>query len=132
MAEPGRAISAPSMTLVTRVIGRAKRQDETWWFYLDDGVYGAQSGRIFDHINYPMMIFTEGSESKAAVFAGPTCDSVDRLGDHENLPKLSLGDVIVIPEIGAYSIATACHFNGIAPPSIIDLEATSKTQRSQA
>lgn len=132
MAEPGRAISAPSMTLVTRVIGRAKRQDETWWFYLDDGVYGAQSGRIFDHINYPMMIFTEGSESKAAVFAGPTCDSVDRLGDHENLPKLSVGDVIVIPEIGAYSIATACHFNGIAPPSIIDLEDTSKTQRSQA
>ena len=37
MAEPGRAISAPGMTLVTRVIGRAKRQDETWWFYLDDG-----------------------------------------------------------------------------------------------
>jgi diaminopimelate decarboxylase len=29
--------------------------------------------------------------------------------------------VIVIPEIGAYSIATACHFNGIAPPVIIDL-----------
>ena len=132
MAEPGRAISAPSMTLVTRVIGRAKRQDETWWFYLDDGVYGAQSGRIFDHINYPMMILTEGYESTAAVFARPTCDSVDRLGDHENLPELSLGDVIVIPEIGAYSIATACHFNGIAPPSIIDLEDTSETQRSQA
>ena len=29
--------------------------------------------------------------------------------------------VNVIPEIGAYSIATACHFNGIAPPVIIDL-----------
>ena len=51
MAEPGRAISAPSMTLVSRVIGRSKRQDDTWWYYLDDGVYGAQSGRIFDHIN---------------------------------------------------------------------------------
>tara|TARA_A100001015_G_scaffold180735_1_gene201155 strand:+ start:4525 stop:4764 length:240 start_codon:yes stop_codon:yes gene_type:complete len=79
-----------------------------------------------------MMILTEGYESTAAVFARPTCDSVDRLGDHENLPELSLGDVIVIPEIGAYSIATACHFNGIAPPSIIDLEDTSETQRSQA
>jgi ornithine decarboxylase len=132
MAEPRRAISAPSMTLVTRVIERATRQDETWCFYLDDGVYSAQSGRIFDHINYPMMILTEGCESTAAVFPEPTCDSVDRLEDHENLPELSLGDVIVIPEIGAYSIATACHFNGIAPPSIIDLEDTSKTQRSQA
>tara|TARA_E500000178_G_scaffold351123_1_gene411524 strand:+ start:1365 stop:1763 length:399 start_codon:yes stop_codon:yes gene_type:complete len=132
MAEPGRAISAPSMTLVTRVIERATRQDETWCFYLDDGVYSAQSGRIFDHINYPMMILTEGCESTTAGFAGPTCDSVDRLGDHENLPELSLGDVIVIPEIGAYSIATACHFYGIASPSIIDLKDTSETQRSQA
>ncbi len=114
MAEPRRAISAPSMTLVTRVIGRAKRQDETWWFYLDDGVYGAQSGRIFDHINYPMTVFTDGCGSPVNVLAGPTCDSVDRLGIHENLRELSLGDVIVIPEIGAYSIATACHFNGIA------------------
>ena len=120
------------MKLVTRVIGRSKRQDDTWWFYLDDGVYGAQSGRLFDHINYPMTVFTDGYESTEAVFAGPTCDSVDRLGDHENLPKLSLGDVIVIHEIGAYSIATACHFNGIAPPSIIDLEDTSETHRSQA
>ena len=95
------------------------------------GVYGAQSGRIFDYISYPMTAFTEGCESTPSVFAGPTCDSIDRFGDHENLPKLSLSDVIVIPEVGAYSIATACHFNGIAPPSIIDLEDTSETQRSQ-
>jgi ornithine decarboxylase len=132
MAEPGRAISAPSMTLVSRVIGRSKRQDDTWWYYLDDGVYGAQSGRIFDHINYPMTVFTEGGESTPAVFAGPTCDSVDRFGDQESLPELSLGDVIVIHEIGAYSIATACHFNGVAPPVIIDLEDTSEVQRRQA
>ena len=120
------------MTLVTRVIGRAKRQDETWWFYLDNGVYGAQSGCIFDHINYPLTVFTDGYKSTTAIFAGPTRDSVDRLGDHENLLKLSPSDVIVIHEIGAYSIATACHFNGIAPPSIIDLEDTLETQRSQA
>jgi ornithine decarboxylase len=132
MAEPGRAISAPSMTLVSRVIGRSKRQDDTWWYYLDDGVYGAQSGRIFDHINYPMTVFTEGGELTPAVFAGPTCDSVDRFGDQESLPELSLGDVIVIHEIGAYSIATACHFNGVTPPVIIDLEDTSEVQRRQA
>ena len=132
MAEPGRAISAPSMTLISRVIGRSKRQDDTWWYYLDDGVYGAQSGRIFDHINYPMTVFTEGGESTPAVFAGPTCDSVDRFGDQESLPELSLGDVIVIHEIGAYSIATACHFNGVAPPVIVDLQDNSKAQLRQA
>ena len=89
-------------------------------------------GRIFDHINYPTMVFSEGCESTAAVFVEPTCDSVDRFGDQENFLELSLGDVIVIPEIGAYSIAKANHFNGIAPPSIIDSEDTPETQCSPA
>jgi hypothetical protein len=40
--------------------------------------------------------------------------------------------VIVIHEIGAYSIATACHFNGIAPPVIIDLIDESDVQLRQA
>ena len=55
---------------------------------------------------------------------------VDGFGDQENLPELSFGDVIVIPEIGAFSIAIANHSNGITPPSIIDLEDTPETQRS--
>ena len=122
MAEPGRAISAPSMSLVSRVIGRSKRQDNVMWYYLDDGVYGAQSGRIYDHIDYPMHIFTDVSETGAGVFAGPTCDSIDYLGSRTGVPLLSIGDVIVIKEIGAYSVATACHFNGIKPPMIIDLD----------
>ena len=79
-----------------------------------------------------MMMFSEGCESTAAVFAGPTCDSLDRFGYQKNLLKLSLGDVIVIPEIGAYSIANANHFNGITPPGIIDPENTSETQCSLA
>jgi len=56
------------------------------------------------------------------VVAGPTCDSIDYLGSRTGVPLLSIGDVIVIKEIGAYSVATACHFNGIKPPMIIDLD----------
>ena len=121
MAEPGRAISAPSMTLVSKVIGRSKRQEGVWWYYLDDGVYGAQSGRIYDHIDYSLEIYTDGGNPQKAIFAGPTCDSVDRFGDTESLPELSIGDVVVIKNIGAYSLATSCHFNGIAPPEVIEL-----------
>ena len=77
-----------------------------------------------------MMMFSEGCESTEAVFAEPTFDSVDRFGDQENLPELSLGNVIVILEIGAYSKAN--HFNGITPPSIIDLKNTPETQCSLA
>jgi ornithine decarboxylase len=111
MAESSRAISAPSMKLVTPVVRRS-------------------SVKMIPGGSTPMMVFSEGCESTAAFFGGPICDMIDGFRDHENLPKLSLGDVIVIPEIGAFSIATANNFSGNIPPSIIDLEDTPETPRS--
>ena len=118
MAEPGRVISAPSMALVCRVIGRAKRGD-AWWFYLDDGVYGAQSGRLFDGMQYRMTVYTSAEERSSCVFAGPTCDSVDELGRFPEFPILNMNDIVVLHEMGAYTLASATHFNGIAPPAVV-------------
>ena len=118
LAEPGRVISAPSMALVCRVVGRAKRRDG-WWFYLDDGVYGAQSGRLFDGMQYRMSVFTSSDELSPCVFAGPTCDSIDELGRYPEIPVLNMNDVIVFHEMGAYTLASATQFNGIAPPTVV-------------
>ena len=118
MAEPGRAISAPAMALVCKVVGRAKRRDG-WWFYLDDGVYGAQSGRLFDGMKYRMSVFTSTEELAPCVFAGPTCDSIDELGRYPEFPVLNMNDVVVFHEMGAYSIASATQFNGVAPPAVV-------------
>ena len=79
-----------------------------------------------------MVIYTDGVERSPAVFAVPTCDSIDRFGDQESLPILAVGDVIVIHEMGAYTVATACHFNGVAPPVIIDLEDDAEPARKHA
>lgn len=118
MAEPGRVISAPSMALVCKVVGRAKRGD-SWWFYLDDGVYGAQSGRLFDGMQYRMTVYTSAEELAPCVFAGPTCDSIDELGRYPQFPVLNMNDVVVMHEMGAYTLASATHFNGIAPPKVV-------------
>ena len=118
LAEPGRVISAPSMALVCKVVGRAKRRDG-WWFYLDDGVYGAQSGRLFDGMQYRMSVFTSSAELSPCVFAGPTCDSIDELGRYPEFPTLNMNDVIVFHEMGAYTLASATQFNGIAPPAVV-------------
>ena len=48
IAEPGRYIAGPSAIGVATVMGRAEREGQ-WWYYLDDGVYGSLSGRLFDH-----------------------------------------------------------------------------------
>ena len=54
IAEPGRCISGDSMTLVVRVIGRSIRNGVPWYF-IDDGLYGAFSGKLFDHCDYELI-----------------------------------------------------------------------------
>ena len=110
IAEPGRCIAAPAGTVVATVMGRALR-DGRWWFYLDDGVYGSFSGQLFDHARYPVDALRTDRERVPAVLAGPTCDSIDVIDDHLDLPLLEAGDLVVGRQMGAYTSACATDFN---------------------
>ena len=121
LAEPGRCISGDAMTLVVRVIGRSYRNGIPW-YYIDDGVYGAFSGKLFDHCDYQLVPFRSGPLTDCVV-AGPTCDSIDIVAVDQMLPELELGDLLLVPAMGAYTRASATSFNGFAPPlTVIDLE----------
>lgn len=109
IAEPGRYLSAPTAVLVTSVIGRADRGGRRW-YYIDDGVYGALSGKLYDHANYTMRAMRQGPVSPCVV-AGPTCDGFDVVCDQVELPDLQVGDLIVVPMAGAYTLASATEFN---------------------
>lgn len=110
IAEPGRFLSASVMTSISTVMGKAHRGDSIW-YYLDDGVYGSYSGQIFDHATYPLTIFSDHSEEEQAVFAGPTCDSIDVIAENLTIPPLSIGDIVVGKQMGAYTSASATDFN---------------------
>lgn len=43
---------------------------------------------------------------------GPTCDSMDKISDNVGLPELEVGDWLVYENMGAYTIAGSCRFNG--------------------
>lgn len=122
IAEPGRVLSAPCMTSISTVVGRADRSGVNW-YYLDDGVYGAYSGQIFDHAHYPLTVFADGQDTHRSVLAGPTCDSVDVVAEDVELPALEIGDLIVGEKMGAYTLATACEFNSIPLPKLVALHA---------
>jgi ornithine decarboxylase len=111
IAEPGRFLVAGAVSAVASVVGRARRQDKTW-YYLDDGVYGSFSGKLFDHANYPIEVF-RGGKTYPSVLAGPTCDSIDVIEEAIELPHLELGDLVVGRCMGAYTAATATDFNGL-------------------
>ena len=120
IAEPGRFLSAPSMTAVSTVMGKARRGDSIW-YYLDDGVYGSYSGQLFDHAVYPLTVFSDYDERENAVLAGPTCDSIDVIAEDLLMPPMAIGDRVIGRQMGAYTSASATDFNLFERAKIIVL-----------
>ena len=108
-AEPGRYLIAAAVTCITAVVGKSIRGGVPW-YYLDDGVYGSFSGKIFDHTEYPLQILSKG-ETQSSVLAGPTCDSIDVIDEDIQLPDLEIGDLVIGHQMGAYTAATKTRFN---------------------
>ena len=116
LAEPGRFLVASAGYAVSKVIGKAVR-DGKMCYYINDGVYHTYSGVIFDHCKYPIRAFKKGPTQICSVF-GPTCDALDVVSMAENLPNLERDDFVYSVNIGAYSHASATHFNGFPPATV--------------
>lgn len=119
-AEPGRYMCGTAVNLVTSVIGTKQRNGQPWYI-LDDGMYGSFNGLVFDHWKYKLEFTVEGTRVPS-VFAGPSCDSIDIISRDYPAPKLVVGDLVLVPEIGAYSSVAATGFNGFAPADVIIYE----------
>ena len=118
IAEPGRFIVATSSTLITEIIGKAKRKNKIF-YHINDGVYHTFSGVVFDHWIPNFTAFKRGKKEICAV-VGQTCDSFDKISLAENLPaNLEIGDYFCTENIGAYSIASSTNFNGFSGAKIL-------------
>lgn len=118
MAEPGRFIVAESSVIVSSIIGREER-DGRQWLYLDIGVFQAFTGTMrfdsFPHMPYALTN-TDGA-SERYVLSGPSCDSHDVITVEAVLPEhIGVGDRLVFPNVGAYTIVYGSNFNGFEVP----------------
>lgn len=115
IAEPGRFFAESPFTLHVSIIG--KRNDNgTTRIYIDDGVYGSFNNIFFDHAQ-PRPFIT-AVETVPTTIYGRTCDSIDKIGTMD-LPKYEIGDKLVFPNMGAYTLAAASNFNGFIPAGVI-------------
>jgi len=118
LAEPGRFIVATAATLVSEIIGKARRGGKIF-YHINDGVYHTFSGVVYDHWIPNFQSFKEGPTEICAV-VGPTCDSFDKITLSAELPaNLEVGDFLYTVNIGAYSTASTTRFNGFDPAKII-------------
>jgi ornithine decarboxylase len=119
IAEPGRFLVNSSHTLVVNVIGKKKLED-SFVYYLNDGVYGSFNCIVFDHATPEVCPFNErnGPRHKSKIF-GPTCDSLDKITDEVLLPEMAIGEWCYVENFGAYTTAAASTFNGFQQTQVI-------------
>lgn len=121
IAEPGRFFVTSAYTLVTSVINKKivknnETDEKHLIYYLSESVYGSFNNTIFDHAKIKLMPFNERNEKTFdCTVYGPTCDSMDKIGSDIQLPDLSIGEVVFIENMGAYTLAAASNFNGFPP-----------------
>ena len=137
IAEPGRYFAEASMHLACHVHSVRNRLDRasddepdvlipTCDYLISDGLYGSFNCVVYDGAkprawllpgpNLPPM---DTVLMRSTVF-GPTCDSMDCVFKDVMLPQLRVGDWLLFPHFGAYTLAGATNFNGIqnANPSL--------------
>ena len=126
MSEPGRGLSAPGMSTVTKVLLRKENR-----LYLNDGMYGAfWELRFRGHVRYPARAYRgheplDGSLHSFRLF-GPTCDSSDEMPGSVELPAdIDVGDYIEFGSMGAYSLSGRTDFNGFHSDDVVLIKSES-------
>jgi ornithine decarboxylase len=126
IAEPGRFICGPAGIALSTVMGRSLRSGR-WWYYLDDGIYGTFSGQLYDHSRFPVEPLRPHEGPRLpCVLSGPTCDSGDVIAEDLPMPELTIGELMIARQVGAYTSATATDFNFFARAHVlfVNVEAT--------
>ena len=112
-AEPGRALAAPSMSLLAKVEMRRGRG-----LFLNDGYYGSLGDLKLGYVKPSLRVHRPGGRvkghDKPFTLYGPTCDSADALNaDYLTMPAhIKAGDWIEFGQAGAYYLALRTRFNG--------------------
>ncbi len=114
--EPGRAVVGDAGVFVATVIGKAARGDENW-LYIDVGVFNGLMESV-GGIKYHYIVGSR-NELKKWTGVGPSCDSFDVIDRDVELPDPEVGNRILIPSSGAYTISYASEFNGFSIPKTI-------------
>ena len=124
VCEPGRAMVAPSTSLLARV---KHRRPNTGDLFLNDGIYGALMELTQVPVDLPCRVIRDGCVVDGPLrdfdVFGPTCDPIDRIPRQVALPSsVSEGDWIEIGLVGAYGAATATSFNGYGTIPSVQVE----------
>ena len=118
--ESGRYLVAESGTLVSRVVDVKESKGEVF-VVLDTGInhLGGMAGlRRIPRILPDVEPVDGDAEPRESVLAGPLCTPLDVFGRGSELPCLEPGELVAIPNVGAYGLtASLIAFLSFDPPA---------------
>lgn len=112
IAEPGRFFAETSGYLATNIIG-IRKTETTRDYWITDSLYGSFNCIFYDHYMPIPEQTKESTDCYKTTLYGPTCDGLDKIVEMESYPEMALHDWIIFRNMGAYTLAGACNFNGI-------------------
>lgn len=125
IAEPGRFFVNTAYTNISKVFSRGEIRSEDGellklMYYVNDGVFGTFAALLYEDIPIePIHFKDEKSELFDSFLWGPTCDGCDKILESVLLPNLEEGDLLAIPNMGAYTVPIMSTFNGFDKPKTI-------------
>ena len=118
--------------------------EDSHQYFVTDGLYGMMNSIMYDHatitsrvlpvatnaaalaqgntgglipvgVNSGEAFVNSGSlETFPSTVFGPTCDGLDKIHEQTALPELAVGDWLVFPHMGAYTVSAGSNFNGFS------------------
>jgi len=118
--EPGRAIVGQAGVALYQV-GVVKEIPGVRCYVSVDGGMADNIRPALYGSKYEALVANKASaaETKKVTIAGKFCESGDILVKDINLPPISTGDVIAIPDCGAYCLPMASNYNASFKPAIV-------------
>ncbi|HIE05870.1 MAG TPA: diaminopimelate decarboxylase [bacterium (Candidatus Stahlbacteria)] len=114
MLEPGRSIVGDAGYILTRVIS-VKRRLGMPLYIIDAGMTENPRPAIYGTYHH-IEPLTRRDGSRRSRVAGPLCENSDEFGIYR-LPKLRIGDLLVIRDCGAYARTMVSNYNGRLLPA---------------
>ena len=117
--EPGRSLVGTAGVTLYRV-GTVKRLPECTWVAVDGGMSDNPRPQLYDAVYTAISAgrADEPADEHVSV-AGMHCESGDVLIDDVALPAPRRGDLLAVPATGAYTLAMASNYNGVARPAAV-------------
>jgi diaminopimelate decarboxylase len=114
--ESGRYITGPHGVLVTRVINRMSKWRE--YAGVDAGIAALLRPAMYADAYHHLTLHADAGDrpTQKIDVVGSLCENNDKLAVQRELPQLRVGDLLLIHDTGAHSLAMGFNYNGRLRP----------------